>query len=644
MSRIGQLIEANLPKSIHHPAMKVAIPLAAVGPAALFGILWRLLNLPMGPYIGEGCDSPASSLIAAVCFYFGVCGGFKKAWNDKNTDGSVMPYVQRVYWQLVTTCVAIPGGRILFSILPPWDNALGGVIGIAIAFSIIHRIFDSERGRFIHERGTVLLSTEEAECQIRSLPAGPEPRIRFAGHDLPGEIAIGNIITAGSIGTGKTRLHRELIASIVPHIMPDSDLRMLAYDVKCDLLAELFGMHPRCEVVVLNPFDRRSSAWDAAADVRTPEQSRQFAEAFIGPAKAGENPFFPEAARNITAGVIDKLNRLRPGQWTLRDVLRITASKERLRRLLTGTDLIGQYFEPRDTFDNIRQQLANATVPLEPVAALYERSARKISLRQWVKTGGSILVLGGKENLQASLQPLNRIVFAIISTEFLSEPESPTRARLWFFNDELKSAGRLETLPQLLNARSKGVRCVLGFQDLEGLTDAYGSKERAFEIVNRCATMTCLKLTSTETAEWASHRTGEFERFEYFETQTKDGKNVGEHLTKREAILPSEFLNLPDFHEGKVAGIHLIRGVNGVFKSTSHRSFSKTDKADDFHPRDEREQELAPWTDADEIRLGVNSAGTNNNNNNSNNQSGEQASAEIRLDEPDLRSLGRVSL
>jgi hypothetical protein len=58
--------------------------------------------------------------------------------------------------------------------------------------------------------------------------------------------------------------------------------------------------------------------------------------------------------------------------------------------------------------------------------------------------------------------------------------------------------------------------------------------------------VTWLKLTSTETADWASHRTGEFERFEYFDTQTKDGTNVGEHLTKREAVLPSEFLNLPD--------------------------------------------------------------------------------------------------
>src|SRR5438552_2046176 len=37
---------------------------------------------------------------------------------------------------------------------------------------------------------------------------------------------------------------------------------------------------------------------------------------------------------------------------------------------------------------------------------------------------------------------------------------------------------------------------------------------------------------STDTADWASKRTGEFERFEYFDTETKDGTNTGEHYAK----------------------------------------------------------------------------------------------------------------
>jgi len=635
MSRLTELIEAKLPKSIHHPAMQLALPLAAVAPAALFGILWHLLNSPFLPYIGEGYDSPAVCLMAGVCFFAWVCRGLHEAWNEKHGDGQVMPHVQRIYWQLVTACVAVPGGRILFSILPPWDNAIGGIIGTLTGYVITASFFNVGRGRFVHARGTVVIGPEQAKEQIRQFPADEEPRFKWANLDLPARVGNGNLITAGAIGTGKTRMHREHLRSLVPYILPQSDRRILIYDVKSDLLAELSAMNPACEVLVFNPFDRRSVAWDIATDVQTPEQARHFAEAFIPPPKGDDKPFFTNAARNIDAGVTNALNRIAPGKWTLRDKLRITASEKRLRKILAGTDLIEQYFKPRDTFDNIRNTLANVTVELEPVAALWERTERKISLRRWVRDGGSILVLGGKENLQSALEPLNRVAFKIISSDFLSERESPVRSRLWFYCDELKTAGRLDSLPQMLNARSKGVRAVLGFQDIEGLIDVYG-KEKAHEILSRCTSVSVLKLTSTDTAEWASRRTGEFERFEYFDTQTKDGTTVGEHLAKREAVMPSEFLTLPDYSGGNATGFHLVRGVAGVFKATAHYAFPNTNPADDFQPRDESEQELAPWTSDDERRLGI----TDDDNDD---QAGGPVSASPRPDEPDLGSLGRVS-
>jgi hypothetical protein len=239
---------------------------------------------------------------------------------------------------------------------------------------------------------------------------------------------------------------------------------------------------------------------------------------------------------------------------------------------------------------------------LEPVAALWEHAKEKISLRKWVEKGDSIFVLAGRENLQASLEIINRVAFNMIATDFSSERESPRRSRLWFFCDELKTAGRLDALPKLMNARSKGVRCVLGFQDLEGLIEAYGSPEIPKEIVNRCATVSWIKLTSPDTAEWAAKRTGEVERYEYLETQPKkdkENKTVAEHLTKREAFLPAEFLNLPDYASGDVAGIHLIKGVGGVFKSTAHYEYPKTN-VPDFDPRPDSEQVLAPWDESDD--------------------------------------------
>src|SRR5258708_7488418 len=101
-----------------------------------------------------------------------------------------------------------------------------------------------------------------------------------------------------------------------------------------DLLAELSDMPLACEPVVLNPFDRRSVAWNIAADVRTPTEARHFVESLFPPVGGDEtNNFFSNAARAIIAGVIESLNRNRAGKWTLYDIVRITATRDRLKRI-----------------------------------------------------------------------------------------------------------------------------------------------------------------------------------------------------------------------------------------------------------------------------------------------------------------------
>ena len=583
--------------------VKALAPIAAVGPAALFAFMWRWLNGEFAPYLSEGFDSPAECMIAGVLFWFWISAGIERSVDRKQTEGLVKTHVERVYWKLISVAVAIPFGRVLFSLVPPWDNRIGGILGLAFGHYALPYFVKGVRGRFIHSRGTLVLAYDQARARIAALPIGQEPRIRWAGFDLPGEIAEGNILCAGAIGAGKTRMHRELLRSVVPTIRADSDRRILIYDVKSDLVSELNGMDVRSQILVLNAFDKRSIAWDVAADIRTPAHARHFAEALILPDRSGQNAFFTRAARAIVAGVIEALNRSHAGDWTLRRLIHLTATAPRLERLLSGTDLVDQYFSPADTFANIRNSIANVMVELQPVAALWERREPKISLKEWVTRGDSIIVLGGKEDLQASLEPINRVMFKMIAEAFLAERESPQISRLWFFCDELKTAGRLDSLPRLMNARSKGVRCVLGFQDLEGLVETYRSAETAKEILNRCTTVSWLKLTSRDTANWASERSGEFERFEYLDTQTKDGSSTSEHLTKREGIMPSEFLGLPDFSGGVAHGFHLIKGIRGVFPSSAHYAFPPKAAIPDFDPRPDAEQLLTPWNDSDDTWL-----------------------------------------
>ena len=145
--------------------------------------------------------------------------------------------------------------------------------------------------------------------------------------------------------------------------------------------------------------------------------------------------------------------------------------------------------------------------------------------------------------------------------------------------------------------------------------------------------MSFLKLTSPDTADWASKKTGEVERFEFLESQTagKGEKSVSEHLTKREAILRSEFMSLPDFIEGNVEGFHLIKGVGGVYRSVAKYKFSSTDVLD-FDPRPAVQQELSAWNDQDKEWLGDSSL------DNLSKESSGEAQTNV-----DLGTLGRVN-
>ena len=421
----------------------------------------------------------------------------------------------------------------------------------------------------------IVLSESEARRRIDTLPRGVEPRIRWGGFDVPGEIAAANVLCVGALGAGKTRMHRELMRSLVPTITPESDRRVLICDTKGDLVSELHEMGPSAEVLIFNPLDKRSIAWDVATDAQTAVEVRDFVEALFPADDRGTGGFFVDAARLIVGGVIDSFNRIHRRNWDLRRLVLVTRSRPRLERVLAGSNLVEQYFSGSDTFANIQNVIANAMEGLKPIAAAWNHTDRKISLRQWAAKGRSILVLGPGCEKDGSVQVVNRAAFSIIAKVVLAGLESPGLSRLWFFCDDLPAAGRLDSLLAMLNLRSKGVRCVLGVQALEGLTSAYGDRQTAMEIAARCATVSWLRLASAETAEWASKRTGG-------------------------VIPPADFLDLPQAGAGDVHGVHLIRGVEGIFKCTAHYEFPKTNPADDFQPRPDSQFDLRPWSEDDD--------------------------------------------
>jgi len=408
--------------------------------------------------------------------------------------------------------------------------------------------------------------------------------------------------------------------SVLSRINKCRGQRALVYDGKQDMLSILYGMGLDADIVLLNPFDVRSAAWDIAADITTPAAAQEIASILIPEDKNTTQPFFPDSGRHLLTKTIEFLIRRLPGSWTLRDALLIAKSTSLLRRVLTetpGNSELLDYFRSETTGANILSTIHTKFQRYEFIAAMWEHAETKFSLEKWL-TSESILVLGNDETTRSALDAINQVIFHRLSKLLIGLPESNTTQN-WIFLDEVREAGRLEGLSSLLTkGRSKGVSVILGFQDIEGLHEVYGTKV-ANELTGQCGNKAILKLNSPETAKWASSLFGEREVFECRESKShvsakhggSSGVTTSEQLVNRKLILDSQFLQLPaTTEENGLCGYYISPYLGAYRTKLSGEWIKKSLKPSDSRvpnsiARPSTQQELKPWGDEDFERVGL---------------------------------------
>lgn len=473
-----------------------------------------------------------------------------------------------------------------------------------------------------HVRGRVL--TDPRRLRARAQPA--DPGLQFGRQRIPSRLATGHFAIVGATGSGKTLFQRLLMQSVLPRIGEGRGSRALVYDAKQDVLSLLAGMGLGCPVVTFNPFDARSVAWDMARDITSPAAALQAATLLIPEAKNDSNPFFTNAARQLLHGVIQALVQAAPGAWTLRHVLLLVREQEQLQTLLgrfPQTQHLLQFFDHPATAANIVSTVLTYTAPYEIIAAAWDRATSALSLRQWL-AGESVLVLGNDEANRAALDTINRLLFKRVVELVLAGPEATGEGsgRTWFFLDEVREAGRLAGLSSLMTkGRSKGACVVLGFQDINGLRDVYG-RNVADELVGQASSKAILRLNTPETAQWASGLFGSREVLEASRGQNRGrnfrdlglptGSSAGESLShaiaKRELVLDSEFLDLPETTPQTGLTGFFLTPATGGFRDhlpgawlTRHLQ-PADDRVPNVVPRPESDQYLRPWG-ADDARV-----------------------------------------
>lgn len=485
--------------------------------------------------------------------------------------------------------------------------------------------------------------------------------MRWGKKEINPEHGNEHFLVVGASGSGKTTLINMMLKSI---LSSKRSLRAMVYDPKQEALPYLYDLVDPVRIKVLHPFDSRASAWKLAEDIDGPISARQLATILIPEARdtSGSESFFVSAVRDLLTGVILAFINCvpNPKAWTFRDIILTMLYEPYLRYILemgrTRDDqpfpmtsrLLDSYLavdpqrsDPRTT-SNIRASINTKLAIYEPVAAswhLAEKAKQTFSLTQWVKDDcRDVLVLGNDEASRAAIDAINQAIFKRTTELLLARREMTPNEKetgenqTWFFLDEVREAGELDGLSRLLTkGRSKGACILLGFQDIDGMRQAYG-EEIAHEICGQCNNIAVLKLNSPSTAEWATEVFGRRlaeSRSRSHSHSSEGGLQMGHEAGEDERpwLYTSDFLYLPS--------TSTQTGLHGFFRSPdvdpkTDRLSVKLDWATDIekylpkrhsdvvskeaaggisiysslHPRPVSEHYLKPWDKDDWTRLG----------------------------------------
>jgi hypothetical protein len=153
---------------------------------------------------------------------------------------------------------------------------------------------------------------------------------------------------------------------------------------------------------------------------------------------------------------------------------------------------------------------------------------------------------------------------------------------------------------------------VLAFQDIEGFREAAGTRI-AHEIIAQCSYKALLRLESDESAAWASKLLGQYETLQLMRTEggmLQERRSVSEHIARRDAVLASEFYEIPTTSRSNgLTGFFVGPDVGAVRGTIPGERFdgivtsSPVERQFAFRSRDDDQQWLSGWDESDENRL-----------------------------------------
>lgn len=432
---------------------------------------------------------------------------------------------------------------------------VAGLLFFAALGAIAGRLLAGRYPAVVHKRGTRIVDTGSARAWARRANG----RLTVAGVALDRLDETKHLKVIGTTGTGKSTAIRELLAGALRR----GD-RAIVADPDGGYLGRFYDA--RAGDSILNPFDGRSSRWDAFGEINDAYDAEQLARSLI-PDHGGDERSWRNYARTYLTSILRQLWELGEREPAVRSVAELyrvaaLAATGELAQLLDGTAARPYLEEGNERmFGSIRSVAVTYLAALEHLG---RSPGAPLSIRRWVRgqdgasgRPGRVLFLPYSANQIPALRSMISAWLRLAIFETMNGPEQgpgDTR-RLWFLVDELDALGAIDGLKDALaRLRKFGGCCVLGFQSIAQVSSTYGAGD-AHTIVENCGNTLILRCSASEqggTAQFASRLIGQREVVRpYRTTSRRSGELRGSHSTGEQhvtepAVLPSEIEQLAD--------------------------------------------------------------------------------------------------
>jgi type IV secretory pathway TraG/TraD family ATPase VirD4 len=367
------------------------------------------------------------------------------------------------------------------------------------------------------------------------------------------------LLAVGPTGAGKTQVFLPMLLDMIA-----AGHRVILYDDSGEYLERLPLSAE--QFILIAPWDERGVVWDIAADVVSGADARLVASKMIPPT---EEPIWSDASRQLFAGLITWLNRTRRASWGFPDLAQLLqADNARLAEILKkagpeASRLLQSLMSgsQAETAHSVLINLMSCMSVVFDLARYWGADevlpdawwAQGFSVTRWLSDsydGPRVILLQGSEKHETLRRGLHSALISMLIAHVTdsSFPEAASRQEDWRLYVVLDEFAQLHKLPidRLISVgRRKGVRLLLGFQNIAQPKKIYGP-DVTETIFSQLGTQFYGRVPPSDTANWISSifSSREIERLSQTvssrEQSAGDGESLSWQTREQKLILPGQ--------------------------------------------------------------------------------------------------------